>query len=182
MRYWRLAQSFYDQLSIKLFAQWWSEEPREINRIRRNASSKCNSGKVLGHTLKTEINSLLEENSNFMLMLLKSFQKSHVLRFGLVQFIILLTIFLLEIAQMNINKWGDSWGSGCIVAAVGYCLFIHWYAINRHQEKIDKGEIKPNQYTSSNQFGWMSKLACVFTGILFVAVLAYQLGNGCHRP
>merc|ERR1712142_404715 len=103
--------------------------------------------------------------------------QSHILRFGLVQLAILMAVFVLEVAQMNINKWGDSWGAGCIVGVVGFCLLAHWYAINRHQEKIDKGEIKPNQCTSSNQFGWMSKQACIFTGILFTAVLAYQLGQ-----
>ena len=110
---------------------------------------------------------------------LKNSGKLNIFRFALIQTVILVTIFVLEIAQMNINKWGDSWGAGCIVAAVGYCLLAHWYAINRHQEKINNGEIKPNQYTASNQFGWMSVKACIFTGIIFVAVLGYQLGTGC---
>jgi len=32
---------------------------------------------------------------------------------------LLAIIFCLDLAQMNINQWGDSWGAGCLVAAIG---------------------------------------------------------------
>ena len=54
--------------------------------------------------------------------MLEPFIKSHVNRFGYIQLTILVSIFGMELAQMNINKWGDSWGAGCVVAAVGYAL------------------------------------------------------------
>ena len=56
-------------------------------------------------------------------------------------------------------------------------LVQHWYSINRHQEKINAAEIRPNQVTGSNQFGWMSRIAGYFTGALFVLVLAFQCGQ-----
>ena len=34
----------------------------------------------------------------------------------------LVLIFCLELAQMNTNKWGDSWGAGCIIGAIGFTL------------------------------------------------------------
>ena len=34
----------------------------------------------------------------------------------------LVLIFLLELSQMNINKWGDSWGAGCVIGAIGFTL------------------------------------------------------------
>ena len=34
----------------------------------------------------------------------------------------LVLIFILELAQMNINKWGDSWGAGCVIGAIGFTL------------------------------------------------------------
>ena len=59
-------------------------------------------------------------SENYVLKSCKS--QSHVNRFGYIQLTILVIIFALELAQMNTNKWGDSWGAGCIVAAVGYAL------------------------------------------------------------
>lgn len=36
---------------------------------------------------------------------------------------------------MNLNKWADSWGAGCVFASVASVLFEQWYSVRRHQER-----------------------------------------------
>jgi len=42
----------------------------------------------------------------------------------------LVLIFLLELSQMNINKWGDSWGAGCVIGAIGFTLRKRYYLMS----------------------------------------------------
>ena len=56
-------------------------------------------------------------------------------RLRIITFTLLIIIFILEIVQMNLNIWADSWGAGCVFASVGSVLFQQWYAVRRHKER-----------------------------------------------
>ena len=108
----------------------------------------------------------------------------------------LVLIFILELAQMNINKWGDSWGAGCVIGAIGFtlrksqnndyffqklvpkprCLVQHWYSLERHRQKISNSQLRfsDSEEPKSYQFGLLRKLGGIVCLVLYLSSFTYQ--------
>ena len=79
---------------------------------------------------------------------------------------------------MNINKWGDSWGAGCLISTIGICYVQHSYSLSRHRQKIENGELNGIiEINQLRQFGLIGKRGGIFSVGLYITVLIYQCGQ-----